>query len=142
MVRGYEIPPFYWLCLCQTAVKDTCITLNAPNIHFLVQGLLPTQWQGYPLCRYLDFGVLILSPSATTAVLGFKWRNHDLTLVFCTWQHSSNYKRNMLQDHQGKRTRREHQRKEQKVCKEVRQRKCLSFRKNTIIVQGKLPFFT
>ena len=36
---------------------------------------------------------------STSTVLGFKWRNRGLTPVFCSWQHSSNYKRNMLLDH-------------------------------------------
>jgi len=54
----------------------------------------------YANTRTLVCSFSLLQPlHSTAAVLGFKWSNHGLTPVFCTWQHSSNYKRNTLLDH-------------------------------------------
>ena len=73
-----------------------------------------------------------------------------MTLFFCTWQHSSDYKRNMLLDHLKKKKLQGEQQQEpgenireksRKFVGKWDREKCLSFRKKTIIVQGKLPFF-
>ena len=101
MVRGYEIP-FYWLGLCWTTVENTCITLSAPGVLFLSKDCSPHSGR-VTLCAItltLVCSLSLLQPlHSTSTVLGFKWRNRGLTPVFCTWQHSSDYKRNMLLDH-------------------------------------------
>ena len=38
-VRGCEILPSHWLCLCWTTVGDMCIALKPLDVPFLVQGL-------------------------------------------------------------------------------------------------------